>query len=276
MIDITNIYDTDTINPVVKKSILKTLTKYLDIGQSCRISKLLLQTSLKHATLNECLSIIREEIEDGCLEIIEKDKNFINFKIRLKKSPKLNEVNKNKFKIVVSLPKMNEIGLNNIIKRNNFLELKEAFKKVIRSTKKELRIISPYIQGDILSKDTFPELKNILTELLRNDVSIKLMTREINKKNAKEIKWLLDIANEVDPELLEIVDYYISKKNRLYSSTHAKIIISDKKIAYLGSGELRKNSLKSNLEIGSLIEGDVVTGLCEIFDYIYLRGENYF
>jgi phosphatidylserine/phosphatidylglycerophosphate/cardiolipin synthase-like enzyme len=58
----------------------------------------------------------------------------------------------------------------------------------------------------------------------------------------------------------------------IISSTHAKLIIADYDLAYIGSAELRRNSLVTNFEIGCLIRGSQVFGICEVFDFIFSRG----
>ena len=66
---------------------------------------------------------------------------------------------------------------------------------------------------------------------------------------------------------LEIFDYYIpNKEGLLASSVHAKLIIADEKIAYVGSAELRLNSLDKNFEVGIMLENMNVQGLVDLFD----------
>ena len=50
------------------------------------------------------------------------------------------------------------------------------------------------------------------------------------------------------------------------SSNHAKLVISDDSSAYVGSAELRLNSLYKNFEVGVVIRGTNVVGLTELFD----------
>lgn len=194
--------------------------------------------------------------------------------IKLIEKPDLEE--RARVKSVVSTPHLSEISINNIKKRNDILDLKDCFRKVIENSSERIRISSPFIQKNILDENAFPELKLLVEDSFRNDVEIKIITREIRNKRNDDLNWIIKIAKKLDRlDRLKIVDYHVKKNNKIYASTHAKILIADRKMAYVGSGELRKNSLNVNLEIGSLIEGDMVVGLCEIFDYMFSKGEKF-
>ena len=70
---------------------------------------------------------------------------------------------------------------------------------------------------------------------------------------------------------LQIYAYHYSDhQGRVVSSIHSKLIIADTSLAYIGSAEIRKNSLDNNFEAGCLISGPSVIGLCEAFDCMLL------
>jgi len=50
------------------------------------------------------------------------------------------------------------------------------------------------------------------------------------------------------------------------------LLIADSSSAYIGSAELRKNSIISNFEIGCYVRGPEVAGLCEVFDLMFSKG----
>ena len=122
--------------------------------------------------------------------------------------------------------------------------------------------------------DVFPDFKKLLVDALNRGVEVKLLTRELNERN-EEVQWLVDIANKIDKRSkLSIVDYHLQGDDgSIISSTHAKILIADYDVAYVGSAELRKNSLIKNLEIGCMIRGSSVFGICEVFDFMFSQGD---
>jgi len=98
------------------------------------------------------------------------------------------------------------------------------------------------------------------------------LTREFfyRKDRQLDFKWLLNLKEKNDSFKLKIADYHIlDDVNRIKSSTHAKLVISDYNSAYIGSGEFRKNSLLANFEVGCLVEGPQVFGICEVFDLMF-------
>lgn len=222
----------------------------------------------------EFLYVIREAIDNNVFSVIEEGNEFEENVIEINKRPELDW--NHKVSTVVSTPHLNEISINEIKKRNDILDLKECFRKVFTASNEILRISSPFIQNNILDNDAFPELKSLMKSRLENSVEIRIITREIENKRKSDLDWIIKMAKEMNKiELLKIVDYHIRKNNRIYASTHSKVVISDRNMAYVGSGELRKNSLNVNLEVGCLIEGNIVVGLCEIFDYMFSKGDRY-
>ena len=62
---------------------------------------------------------------------------------------------------------------------------------------------------------------------------------------------------------------YHFQQHKVQSSTHAKLLISDGCGAYIGSGEIRKNSFDVNFEMGVILKGDIVRDIEKIFDFMY-------
>ncbi len=55
----------------------------------------------------------------------------------------------------------------------------------------------------------------------------------------------------------------------LIAGLHAKMVIADSDLAYIGSWEFRRHSLMSNFEVGLLFRKDGVGNLDSIFDLIW-------
>lgn len=180
-------------------------------------------------------------------------------------------------KIVISLPRMRELGLFSIQERNQYYETKDCFANLISSSINTLRICSPFIEKNILSEDSFPELRDLFLNALDRGVYIKILTREIFLKRSSEINWIIDITKESkNPKNMSIVDYHINQGPTVFSSAHAKMIISDYTSAYIGSAELRRNSLLANFEVGCYLTGPQIAGICELFDLMYSKGKKWY
>jgi len=178
------------------------------------------------------------------------------------------ELFKNDIDIVISIPVHTELGLGRVKMRNKMIETRDAFYQVITSAQSELRISSPFLQENILMKEGLPDLKEIFIKLFENGCRISILSRELYARRGPEVSWLKKLADKNGhSELLHIYDYHHeATKKKVISSTHSKMIIADVSMAYVGSGELRKNSLSNNFEVGCLIRGPIVAGLCEAFD----------
>ena len=81
------------------------------------------------------------------------------------------------------------------------------------------------------------------------------------------------VKNEKKFHNLKILRYHLSgERGTVFSSTHAKMLIADNSLAYIGSAEVRKNSILANFEVGCLISDESVFGLCEVFDLMFNMG----
>lgn len=174
----------------------------------------------------------------------------------------------NNVEIVISIPLLTELGLGRIKTRNKMVETRDAFRRIIRSAQNVLRISSPFFQRNIIEHKGLPEIKSLFLEAFERGCEIRLLSREIFLRRASEFEWIRDFAiNQGYPNLLKIYDYHLeSPDGGIVSSTHSKMAIADISIAYVGSGEFRMNSLIKNFEIGCLVQGPIVAGLCESFD----------
>ena len=121
---------------------------------------------------------------------------------------------------------------------------------------------------NIIEHNGLPEIKSLFLEAFERGCEIRLLSREIFLHRGSEIEWIRDFAiKQGYPTFLKIYDYHLeSPDGSIISSTHSKMAIADNLMAYIGSGEFRKNSLIKNFEIGCLVQGPIVAGLCESFD----------
>lgn len=159
-----------------------------------------------------------------------------------------------------NFPRINELFYNRLFfsQPNNNYSLINAYKYIINSCNLCLKICSPFIDyaGIILLKDE-------LFKLLSKNVKIFILFRE-----AKDIEKIKKLFSNY-PHLINIRRFHQHDKNGL-SSIHAKLLIADGVISYVGSGELRKNSLTSNFEVGVIVNDISISSDIErAFDIIY-------
>lgn len=264
-------------NPNIIKAIQNHIQTELNECVKCTIKSLYSSyNGSGHVSRAELINTIENAINSNHLVIEERNIPWENSVVSLCKSFKYSD-DLNHVSIVISKPKLRELSLEDIKKRNNQLDTKDCFVDLINSASDTLRICSPFLQENVLLSNSMPELKNLILDALKRNVEIRILTRELFQNRGAELQWILDIASSIGKsDLVSIKDYHILDDNGLIlSSTHAKLIIADYSSAYVGSAELRKNSLAANLEIGCLLKGPQIFGLCEIFDFMFNKGREW-
>jgi len=176
-----------------------------------------------------------------------------------------------KKKMVLALPPYNQFGMKDFLEKNkiSFLSLEEALIQVIDSAEKELRISSPFMQID-----TVPEIRKMLVKKAYYGVKILILVRQsFIKDDKRKLNILKDFLNEFEKsncrKNISIKDYHYSSKPYVQSSTHAKFVIADQKMIYLGSGELRHNSMHKNFEAGILDGSNLASDMSKLFDKLF-------
>lgn len=264
------------INQNIEEKILRYLQDYLTKNESGTVKEIIENYSAKPTiTESEIRQVIFNAVANGFLGIStingeSRDQSRVHLikRFPLKKDDML-------VKIVISKPRLRELGLINIQQRNDQIDTIDCFKTLIESSVDIIRICSPFMQSDVIDEDAFPELTSCISNAFNRNVKIKILTRDLKTRGDREIAWIRNLAKYLKKENnLSIVDYHLlDGSGKILSSIHAKLIISDDKMAYVGSAELRKNSLIANIEVGCLICGPQVSGLCEIFDTMYSKGK---
>ena len=263
------------INQNIEKTILQYLQDYLASNKSATVKELIDNYSaIPTITESEIRHVIIDAANKGFLNI-----SNLNGESRDQATVFLVETipyrkDIDGVKIVISKPRLRELGLVNIQQRNDQIDTIDCFRTLIDSSTQIIRICSPFMQSDVIDDDAFPDLISCMTNALNRNVEIRILSRDLKKRGEHEIVWIRDLAKDLKKENnLSIVDYHLlSETGKILSSTHAKLIISDDNLAYVGSAELRKNSLIANFEVGCLLSGSQVIGLCEIFDTMYSKG----
>lgn len=261
------------INPNVEIAVQKYIQEYMVRG-TCSIKELLRNyKSSVPTTEAELRNTISNALRFGNLQTVEKKTSWDESTVILLRPFLFNNAD-GEISIVISRPRFKELSLGGIEDRNKQIDSIDCFREIITSANKVLRICSPFMQKNVLSEDAFPDLRQLIFDALERNVDIKLLSRELFQGRKEEIHWIVDLARDLDKEeKLTIVDYHIlSDRGDILSSTHAKLLIADYNMAYVGSAELRRNSLIANFEVGCLISGPAVIGICEVFDSMFTQG----
>lgn len=212
----------------------------------------------------ELRTIIKWGINEGYLNVINSSGDPI-----LKFSNKELELKQND-KVVVSVtpPPGSFFGIEKVILDNEFITTSCAFEKVINSGNKIIRISSPFLQKNIAKDNNSFNIERILLSAFSRGCTFKILSREALNKRVNDLTWLIKLAKENGfSKRLEIYDYHREDDRGIIEySNHSKLIIADYSSAYIGSGELRYNSLYKNFEVGVLLEGPSIYGLIELFD----------
>lgn len=155
------------------------------------------------------------------------------------------------------------LRLLNRLRAFGFIPTDEAFSSLIKQTKLELIICSPFLEYEGLIP--FDE---DLTEASKRVSSVKLLTRQVDLENRSKvfaIKRLFGIFGSK----LEVRDFHKASQEENYryqiESTHSKIIVSDSQRSYIGSAEFRPNALYGNYEVGAIITGDDTKPIRDLF-----------
>jgi len=167
--------------------------------------------------------------------------------------------------IVSTLPK--EVVAS---KQGKFSPIRISIRKQLANASEIVRIANPYF-------DSTEHVIDDLAAIPRRGVQLQLITREaeVNEPNQSTLDALEKIISQVlnsegARENLSIRDFYETNRwNRQTGATHAKVIIIDDTVAYLGSANLTRLSLSGNFELGVLLRGEVVQEVIDIFDAMF-------
>ena len=262
------------VNPNVEITIHEHVQNYLSECKTCSIKDLLESYSNPvQTTKSELINTLNNALRAGNLSFVDERKTWDDSIVILSK-PFVFTDTKDDISIIISKPRLSELSLGNIEKRNNQFDSVDCFREIIISAKDVIRICSPFMQKNVLNGDSFPDLKQLIVDALKRNVEIKLLSRELFQRRSEEIQWIIDIADDLGKsDNFRIVDYHLlSEDGTILSSTHAKLLIADYNMAYVGSAELRRNSLIANFEVGCLVKGPQVFGICELFDLMFSKG----
>jgi len=155
------------------------------------------------------------------------------------------------------------------INAESFDNLLTELMEVIKTAETHLWLISPY-----LSEPAFDRLRPALRTAVDRGATISVLTRyltygdddyEFNRTFARCISDDSQIASRTS--LYEYVN------DETWDTFHAKVVIADRKQAYLGTANVTGTGFMRNLELGVLFKNETVSDLANVFDS--LRDSDY-
>lgn len=189
------------------------------------------------------------------------------------------------FRLVLSLPLNMHRKRGEILNLYNAIDFFDAYREVIESAEKVIKIMSPFIDAyslypivDKLSKYTFLSV-HILTEkdnLSKEYDLVHLLT--VMKEGGMNIK-VRDAKIVAESEIMEDVKEILGRESKNYkiSGIHAKLIIADTSVALVGSFNLTRFHYLSNFDIGFLIyDKYMIKKLSNLFEKMWENGRPIF
>jgi len=152
--------------------------------------------------------------------------------------------------------------------RPTISSLPPRLRRLILEAQSSVRIANPYF-------DPNETIVDDIIALPRKGVKTKILTREVDiPDHVETINRFRDELTDNQLDNLELRDLFeTDTSGRQTTATHAKIMIVDDTIAYLGSANLTTTSLGSNFEIGALIQGPPVDEVTAVFDMVFSTAE---
>ena len=262
------------------QNLFETLTELLIQNPGVRIEQLKKEILTIHAVNEEVIDeIIYYLLSKDFLEIVEYSKKYEKSKIKLIKKPEIKIINnyeKEEYpKIVISFPPYNIFGLETELRQLDFPinTLSKEFQKLFERANQSIYVCSPFLEYD-----GFDNYLPTLLSKSKDGVDIRIISRQISNadpntryEQIEKIKENFEKNNAP----LNIRNYHFCKEKSIVSSTHAKMIVCDYEYAYVGSGELRKNSFDKNFEIGVILKGKKAWQLGKIFDKLFSVSSNF-
>jgi cardiolipin synthase/putative cardiolipin synthase len=145
--------------------------------------------------------------------------------------------------------------------------LSSDLRKLFFDADSVVRIANPYF-------DPNPSVVGDIASLANRGVTTRILTRETESASSKLVSALNSVYEGTDPEnrhRLRVRDLYErdDETGRQAYATHAKVVIADRDICYLGSANLTDTSLSNNFELGVLLQGKTVKVAVDVFDAVF-------
>lgn len=137
---------------------------------------------------------------------------------------------------------------------------------ILLEASESIRLANPYF-------DPGEEVLGDVASLPSRGVRTEILTRETDEPSANLRDALNKMYHSINPESrrnLDVRNLYARDEDRrqLYA-THAKVLVVDDEVCYVGSANLTRHSLTNNFELGVLLRGPVVQDVSVVFDAVF-------
>ncbi|MFD1513456.1 phospholipase D-like domain-containing protein [Halomarina rubra] len=142
--------------------------------------------------------------------------------------------------------------------------LAPRLRSMLLEAKQSVRIANPYFDaGQRILRD--------VVALPRKGVETRLLTRETDHAEHRTVLNEMYHSLSTDQRYLFNVRelYELDDAGYQTTATHAKIVVVDDTVAYVGSANFTATSLTSNFELGVKLRGPPVKDVAAVFDEVY-------
>ncbi|MCR8454587.1 MAG: phospholipase D family protein [Crenarchaeota archaeon] len=143
----------------------------------------------------------------------------------------------------------------------------EALEDVINAADNTLRIMCPFVDATLL------HILIKADKIRRGLVAVKIISEKGKKgENVSLLNYIKSILRSVE---VRYADFY--EGDRKVFGIHAKAIAADEESLLLGSFNLTIRHIATNLDLGMLIKGPLVSKFTKIFDDLWkaIKGSNF-
>jgi len=178
--------------------------------------------------------------------------------------------------LVLTLPAFNRFGVHQTLLTlgTNYVTTESAFRELLSSAKEEILICSPFAEFEGLNR-----FLDLFVAKLNAGCTLQILSRQIAERDPNSRYGQIQAFARALPSSgllsgsFEVRNYHFSDARRVESSSHAKLVVTDGKRAYVGSADFRPNSLDRNFEVGILVKGDTAEGVRRVFVAMFSEAE---
>jgi phosphatidylserine/phosphatidylglycerophosphate/cardiolipin synthase-like enzyme len=138
-----------------------------------------------------------------------------------------------------------------------------AFHGMVRAAQRRVVVMTPFFDGKGAAW-----LRELLSYVPAGVERI-LILRSLEDTTRKDYPLGFDtISPWLREQSVRVFNYSISRIDSGRETFHAKAVLCDRRIAYLGSSNVTAASLEHSMEMGVVLEGRAVAGIAEVIDAV--------
>lgn len=166
-------------------------------------------------------------------------------------------------RLVATLPEI----VDKVFPHDELISFEPQIRDLLLGAKEEVRIANPYF-------DPHEEVLKDIASLPQRGVKTQILTRETNNPSDSlrtSLNTLYDSLDDDNRQNVEVRDLYaVNPDTDLQEfATHAKLVIVDDDLCYVGSANLTGHSISRNFELGALLSGPPVGSASRVFDVVF-------